>query len=142
MRKTVSLLMVLVSMVLAVDYVQAQSQDQSELGGKKWAGTRLVTRPSRLVTKADLEVTRVADGQVEGVLQMETDGKQTLINFQCPLERSPAGLPIFKFKSSSGLEYECEMQTDGRMIVSRPGLLGLDPGMGMRPEPFFLNPVR
>ena len=66
---------------------------------------------------------------------METDDKPQVVTFESTVEKSPNGLPSFKFKNATGsVEYACELQKDGRLITMRIE--------GSRSSPHVLDPVK
>jgi len=138
--KTLQCIFIILALMASVAVAVAQDQQPSGQGrlvaGMKWAGERIVTRPNRLLTNVSLEVTGVSDVQIEGVFRADADEELSTTVFKSTVEKGSAGLVVFRFKNDSGLEHQCELQADGRLIISRPGKNDVK-----RPVPFILNPV-
>ena len=92
MKKGILIFVVLASILFVTDYVPADNDYYSDLVGRKWTGTRIVTFPNRMVIKAHLEITNLTDGQVEGFYKMDVDGNPQVLNFKSPVNQSADGL--------------------------------------------------
>jgi hypothetical protein len=141
MKKAISVFVVLASILFVADYVSAENHDYSDLAGRKWSGTRIVTYPNRMVIKAQLEITNVTNGEAEGFYKMEVNGSPQVVNFKSAVDQSANGLPRFKFTGASGsVEFSCELQKDGRLITVRSERQAT--GGQQMTSPHVLDPVK